>query len=176
MSAQAEDLTARNCEVFIDKIVPIKVYFHDRKTTYSKIEFYLKVRSDLAHQVNSANFYTRPTLYHAYGTSIQYWQNMALEKLAHDYYKLSLEVAASNHYVSKYSSRRDWEGNFNIKLTSGESIWVDFGGPNLKAGNGLFSTLGHAHYLNDGMYDLGSYTTTADSNSLPEYLNKYNCR
>ena len=53
----ASDRTAQNCEVFIDKVVPIKVHFHNRNTTYTKFEIYLKASEEVKNQIKDVNFY-----------------------------------------------------------------------------------------------------------------------
>lgn len=172
----ARDVQSSACEVFIDKMVPVKVYHHDNQVTYTNVEVYLKISADVADQITGGGFYEQSVLGHAYGATVREWEALGLEKVARDYYKISLEVSADNNYVSKYSTSTSYVGNFYFDLKSGIRLWTKHG--NFQFSN---STIGYIPvdiiWLNDGAYNLNSIPKTADiGGKVRSLFNPERCR
>ena len=171
------DISANNCEVFVDKIVPVKAYFHDRNITYSKIDLYIKLGGVTSSQTKEVVFYSQQRILHGYGESARSWKPMLLEKISNNYFKLSLEVRAENHSISKYSHQSSFTGNFYVELFNGVRIWTPLDG------NITFDppSMGYipldVHWVNDGEYDLDTKPKTANYKSgYMKTLNKFGCK
>ena len=174
-SIAAEDITAHNCEIFIDKVVPVKVYFHDTNCTYSKLEIYLKIKSLPVDRIKKVVFFAKSNLLHAYGSTsmgVNYYQ---LEKHSDDYYKLSIEVNAKNHSVSKYGNSRTHFGNFYVELDDGTKIWTDLR-KNIFLNNQVFEWIPiNTKWLNDGMYNIDSIPQVKDFEGKMSIFNPQGC-
>lgn len=171
--ALAIDTKSLHCEVFIDKIVPVKEHKSYENITYSKLHFFIKARKDLINEIKSVNFYSKETYFHYRGSTFRRWINTELVRIAPDYFKLVVTLDIHNHSIAKYSSTSIVRGNFNIQLKNGHTIWTHNKNQDIKISEKTLDLLPiPTKWINDGGYNLAQIPSVG--NFREGAMSKYN--